>query len=216
VFRTNARRCNTDVAWPAGPVGGICLRTSRFDHASVNKEADMPPRIALLFARRSLQKAVRNLEQVRASLQEASSTAAVGGRLSAPGWTTVARFREGGARYIVIRQSHASGVAVLTDAERAVVENMARGLSTKEAACALGVDAATVRVLLMRAARRLGVRDRRGLINLWRIQSPEQEMDHHLPDGSTGAGATSSEDSAVTMSRRSDGTQRMPSGRSPD
>src|SRR3954447_1522572 len=32
VFRTNARRCNTDVAWPAGPVGGICLRTSRFDH----------------------------------------------------------------------------------------------------------------------------------------------------------------------------------------
>ena len=146
------------------------------------QDADMPPRIAWLFARRSLQKAVRNLEQVRASLQEASSTAAIGGRLSETGWTTVARFREGGARYIVIRQSPASGLAVLTDAERAVVENMARGLSTKEAACELGVDAATVRVLLMRAARRLGVRDRRSLINLWRIQSPEQQTGDRLPD----------------------------------
>ena len=81
-------------------------------------------------------------------------------------WTLVDSFERSGARYVVARenQSHPKGFEALTDRERQVIVYFAVGQSTKETAYALGISDATVRVLLSRAAVKLGVRSRRGLL----------------------------------------------------
>ena len=81
-------------------------------------------------------------------------------------WTLVDNFERGGARYIVARenQSCPEGLEALTDRERQTVVYLAIGQSTKETAYALGISAATVRVLLSRAAAKLGVRTRREML----------------------------------------------------
>jgi DNA-binding CsgD family transcriptional regulator len=62
---------------------------------------------------------------------------------------------------------HPRGPSSLTETERSAVTAAARGQSTKEIAYEFGIADATVRVLLMRAARRCGVRSRKELLNLW-------------------------------------------------
>jgi DNA-binding CsgD family transcriptional regulator len=81
-------------------------------------------------------------------------------------WTLVDSFETGGKRYIVARenQPRRPGLASLTERERQVVHYLALGQSTKETAYALGISDATVRVLLARAAVRLGVRSRAELL----------------------------------------------------
>jgi DNA-binding CsgD family transcriptional regulator len=81
-------------------------------------------------------------------------------------WTLVDSFERGGARYVVARenQSHIEGLAALTDRERQAVVYVAIGQSTKETAYALGISDVTVRVLLARAAAKLGVRSRAALL----------------------------------------------------
>jgi DNA-binding CsgD family transcriptional regulator len=81
-------------------------------------------------------------------------------------WTLVDSFERGGARYIVARenQSAVEGLESLTDRERQAVVYLAIGQSTKETAYALGIADATVRVLLARAATKLGVRSRGELL----------------------------------------------------
>jgi DNA-binding CsgD family transcriptional regulator len=56
------------------------------------------------------------------------------------------------------------GLEILTVRERQVVSCLARGLSTKEVAFSLGIADATVRVLLARAASKLGVRSREAVL----------------------------------------------------
>jgi DNA-binding CsgD family transcriptional regulator len=81
-------------------------------------------------------------------------------------WTLVDRFERNGAKYIVARenQSQVRGLASLSDRERQVAAYLAIGQSTKETAYALGISDATVRVLLARAASKLGVRTRADLL----------------------------------------------------
>lgn len=81
-------------------------------------------------------------------------------------WTLVDSFERDGVRYVVARenQSHPKGFETLTDRERQVIVYFAVGQSTKETAYALGISDTTVRVLLSRAAVKLGVRSRRGLL----------------------------------------------------
>lgn len=81
-------------------------------------------------------------------------------------WTLVDSFDRNGTRYIVARenQSQACGLASLTDRERQVVAYLAVGQSTKETAYALGISSVTVRVLISRAATKLGVRSRHALL----------------------------------------------------
>jgi len=81
-------------------------------------------------------------------------------------WTLVDSFERSGVRYVVARenQSQPKGFEALTDRERQVIVYFAVGQSTKETAYALGISDATVRVLLSRAAVKLGVRSRRGLL----------------------------------------------------
>jgi len=58
-----------------------------------------------------------------------------------------------------------NGLEILTDRERQVVACLVRGDSTKEVGFALGIANATVRVLLARAAGKLGVRSREALLS---------------------------------------------------
>jgi DNA-binding CsgD family transcriptional regulator len=82
-------------------------------------------------------------------------------------WTLVDRFERDGRRYIVARenQSQPQGLMSLSDRERQTVAYLAIGQSTKETAYALGISDATVRVLLARAAWKLGVSSRAALLD---------------------------------------------------
>ena len=81
-------------------------------------------------------------------------------------WTLVDSYQEGGNRYVVARENcaEAHDFAAFTDRERQVVVHAALGMSNKEIAYTLGVADATVRVLMTRIARRLGVRTRKEVL----------------------------------------------------
>jgi DNA-binding CsgD family transcriptional regulator len=81
-------------------------------------------------------------------------------------WTLLESFEENGRRYMVARenQSNLEPFAMLTDRERQVVVHAGLGMSTRQIAYSLGISEATVRVLMSRAATRLGVRTRRELM----------------------------------------------------
>lgn len=87
--------------------------------------------------------------------------------LTSARWTLVDSFDRAGARYVVARENQAQvhGLTTLSDRERQVVAYLALGQSTKETGYALGISDATVRVLLGRAAAKLGVRSRAALLN---------------------------------------------------
>jgi DNA-binding CsgD family transcriptional regulator len=86
--------------------------------------------------------------------------------LTSARWTLVDSYERSGQRYVVARENQAcrAGLDVLSDRERQVVAYLAIGQSTKETAYALGISDATVRVLLARAAGKLGVKSRRGVL----------------------------------------------------
>ncbi len=79
-------------------------------------------------------------------------------------WTLVASYEEQGSRYFVARESCTPTVARLTSRERQIVTKALRGLNNKQIAHDLGIADATVRVLMARAAGRLGVHTRAELL----------------------------------------------------
>jgi DNA-binding CsgD family transcriptional regulator len=82
-------------------------------------------------------------------------------------WTLLESFEENGRRYMVARenQSQLEPFAMLTDRERQVVVHAGLGMSTRQIAYSLGISEATVRVLMSRAAIRMGVRTRKELLD---------------------------------------------------
>jgi len=80
--------------------------------------------------------------------------------------TLLHTFEENGRRYVVARENDArsDGVAAFTGREREIVEHATHGFTNKQIACNLGISDATVRVLMARAANRMGVRTRRELL----------------------------------------------------
>jgi DNA-binding CsgD family transcriptional regulator len=82
-------------------------------------------------------------------------------------WTLVDTFEENGRHYVVARENQArtESLDMLTDRERQVVLQAALGFSNKEIAYALGLADSTVRVLMARAANRIGVRTREELLS---------------------------------------------------
>ena len=82
--------------------------------------------------------------------------------LTSAQWTLVDAYECNGTRYIVARENQANvrGLARLSSRERQAVAYVAAGQSTKETAYALGISANTVRVLLARAAAKLGAKTR--------------------------------------------------------
>jgi DNA-binding CsgD family transcriptional regulator len=120
-------------------------------------------------ARRALESAVRNIEHARTSLRGNVDEALTLWRgLVSSRWTLVDQFDAHGVKYVVARENLPTATTLpgLTPTERCAVAYAARGYTTKEIAYALGVRDATVRVLLMRAARRCGVGTRRELLQL--------------------------------------------------
>jgi DNA-binding CsgD family transcriptional regulator len=87
--------------------------------------------------------------------------------LTSARWTLVDSFERSGARYVVARENAAtvSGLSALSHREQQVVAFAAMGQSAKETAYALGISDTTVRVLLSRAARKLGVESRAQLLD---------------------------------------------------
>jgi DNA-binding CsgD family transcriptional regulator len=132
----------------------------------------------MLTAHRALKNAVLELERARVAPphQERGAIEKWDGRVAAR-WSLIDRFEEGGMRYIVAREDRPrpDGKSSLTPSESAAVAHIARGSTTKETAYALGVSDATVRVLLMRAARRCGARSRSDLVRTW------SSMQHPVP-----------------------------------
>ena len=86
--------------------------------------------------------------------------------LNSARWTFIETFEEGGRRYVVARENQveARRFTDLTDRERQIVVHASLGMSNKQIAYALGISDATVRVLMARAAKRLGVRSRKELL----------------------------------------------------
>jgi DNA-binding CsgD family transcriptional regulator len=101
-------------------------------------------------------------------------------------WTLIDAFNRGGERYIVARenQTFTPGLGALTEREQQVIASAAVGRSNKEIAYELGISYATVRVLIARACRRLGVRSRRELFELPVIRALRGEA----PDPVDGGG----------------------------
>jgi DNA-binding CsgD family transcriptional regulator len=94
-------------------------------------------------------------------------------------WTLLDSFEEGGRRYVVARENQAQvdGLAQLTDRERQIVLHAALGLTNKHIAYSLGISDTTVRVLIARAANRLGLRTRRELLRHPALQEVGQKLD---------------------------------------
>jgi DNA-binding CsgD family transcriptional regulator len=121
-------------------------------------------------ARQGLLGAVRRLEEEQAHYPSEPERALRMQRGPVSGeWTLLDQFEQDGDRYLVARSSAPRTKAIegLTPSERAVIGSLAAGLRTKEVAYTLGLSDTTIRVLLMRAVRKCGVKNRSELIDLW-------------------------------------------------
>jgi DNA-binding CsgD family transcriptional regulator len=83
-------------------------------------------------------------------------------------WTLVDYFDHDGQRYLLALDNGVAsrGLAALTSRERDVVRRAVLGATNKVIAYDLGISHSTVRVLVARAARKLGVRTRQELVDL--------------------------------------------------
>lgn len=119
-------------------------------------------------ARERLRDAALSIRRLRTEDRGAGRTALdVWRPLVRARWTLVDSFEENGRRYVVAHENRALSAYtdLLTDRERQVVSEAALGFSNKEIAYALGISDSTVRVLIARAAARLGVRSRSELLS---------------------------------------------------
>ncbi|HEX7664360.1 MAG TPA: LuxR C-terminal-related transcriptional regulator [Polyangiaceae bacterium] len=138
-------------------------------HAKSGKEAD---RLS-----DQLRDAVLRMERARGSMRRSDPDGAVEiWRTLVDGELTLLdHFERGGKRYIVAvaNAAHASspGIGTLRPRERQVVVSAAAGRSNKMIAYELGLAHSTVRVLLARAAQRLGATSRRELVAMVRAHA---------------------------------------------
>lgn len=86
------------------------------------------------------------------------------------GWSVLAALERHGYRYILAREFMGPGVhPFLTQREREILGRAALGHHNKLIAHDLGIAHSTVRVLLARAASKLGVRTREEAVRMWRL-----------------------------------------------
>jgi len=126
-------------------------------------------------AREALCKAVLSIERARGPERFEDPDRALGNwqALVAGQWSLVDQLEQDGRRYIVARQNEprAHGPEALTDRERQIVGYAALGHHNKLIAYELGIADSTVRVLMARAASKLGVRTREELVSVARQSS---------------------------------------------
>ncbi len=123
-------------------------------------------------AQKTLKQAVLRMDRARSKTRRASPEDAVEEwrGLVAARWSLLEHFAQGGRRYLIARRNDpdAAGPEALTRRERQVVGYVALGHSNKLVAYELGISPSTVGVLLLRAARKFGVRTRAEVIATWR------------------------------------------------
>ncbi len=89
------------------------------------------------------------------------------------GWSFLDHFESGGRRFVIAMRKD---VDVLSERERQILAHAALGLHDKAIAYELGLADATVRVLLHRAAKKLGVRGRREAVARFvKVHGPPSE-----------------------------------------
>jgi DNA-binding CsgD family transcriptional regulator len=119
-------------------------------------------------AREALRQAVVTMEKVRAREGGAEPDRALGEwrALVSGQWSLIDQLEQDGRRYVVARQNEpaALGPEALSDRERQVIGYALLGHHNKLIAYELGIAPSTVRVLMARAASKLGVRTRDELI----------------------------------------------------
>lgn len=119
-------------------------------------------------ARELLRRAVLALEASRGTLRDTDPDASLDARkaLVSARWSLLDRVELDGKRYIVARENPpgAPGPEALSPRERQVLAYAKLGHHNKLIAYELGIADSTVRVLLSRAAGKLGVRSRRDLL----------------------------------------------------
>lgn len=113
---------------------------------------------------RDLSEATRAMQTARGALRSSNPEQALSmwrGRVGAR-WTLLEHFEHDGKRYVLARENERKleSTTQLSSRERQVMASAALGRSNKEVAYDLGLADATVRVLLARAAKKLGARDR--------------------------------------------------------
>jgi DNA-binding CsgD family transcriptional regulator len=120
-------------------------------------------------AREALRQAVLAIEKARGSRRIEEPDKALGEwrALVAGKWSLLDQVESDGRRYIVARQNapRAAGPEALSDRERQVIGYAKLGHHNKLIAYELGIAASTVRVLMARAASKLGVRTRDEVVN---------------------------------------------------
>jgi DNA-binding CsgD family transcriptional regulator len=169
------RRIMADTPSPTEPTAGAAAVFSAEDggrllHAEVGADGREQ--------REWLTEAVRRRESTRADKQRGQPLAAWQPLVDTR-WTLVDTYESNGARYIVARENRAEvrSLDALSERERQVVAGLALGQSTKEIAYGLGIDASTVRVLLQRAATKLAVTGRDGLLDHPAVQAMRGGID---------------------------------------
>jgi DNA-binding NarL/FixJ family response regulator len=128
-----------------------------------------PPTAALEdSAREELRRAVAELERARGGDAAAPMITEWTGLVAAR-WTLVEHFECDGQRYLLARRNDRAvhNLSVLTDRERQVASYAVLGHSSKLIAFELGLADSTVRVLLHRACRKLGVQAPARLADVW-------------------------------------------------
>ncbi len=118
-------------------------------------------------ARRTLAQAARAIERARAGKAPGDRAVAEWTGLIAARWSLVDHFESDGKRWLVARRNDVADVgnaATLSPRELQAVAFAALGHASKLIAYEMGISPETVRVLLHRAARKLGARDRNELI----------------------------------------------------
>jgi DNA-binding NarL/FixJ family response regulator len=140
--------------------------------------------LAVNSARAALQASIARLERALADLpgaaparpeDEAGSTAQAGPpRLRLQDWRVVETMSAGTTDYVLLCRTRAPRDAfdALTARERDALDQACSGASNKEIAHRMGISDSTVRVLVSRAARKVGAADRNALLQAYRARQP--------------------------------------------
>jgi len=144
----------------ADSADAVLTPDGRVDHA-VGEASERDAREWLRDAVVSIERARGRLRQENPEEAVASWRAMVSGR-----WTLVEEFQADGKRYLLARRNEIAvrGFEALADRERQALGYAALGHSNKMIAYEMGIAPSTVGVLLHRAARKLGARDRDELV----------------------------------------------------
>jgi DNA-binding CsgD family transcriptional regulator len=123
----------------------------------------------------ALRTGVLSMDRNRGKLRKSDPTGALcrGKGPGAARWIFLEHFDGDGRRYILAHEKDPKGspAAAVSPREREVLARAALGRSNKEIAYDLGIAHSTVRVLLVRAARRLGVRTRADAIRKFDVRN---------------------------------------------